>query len=81
MCGHLSVEGLTFLVEKVSKGMDVGVGNVWSCHVCWVESLHGCHNEMQKPNWVGSSILGGSGSTWRGVQDLLSPFILWDMVG
>lgn len=64
MRGHLSVEGPTFLMEKVNKGMDVGVGNLWLCHMCWVESPRGCHNVMQKPNWVGWGILGGSGSTW-----------------
>lgn len=80
MRGHPSAEGPTFLVEKVNKGMDVGVGSSWLCHVCRVESLHGCHGMVQKPDWVGWSILGGSGSTWDlgGVQDLLPPFIPWD---
>lgn len=58
MHGHPSVEGPTFLVEKVSKGMDVGVGNIWLCHVYWVESpwMSQCDSNdklsgMEHPGW------------------------------
>lgn len=51
-----------FFVEKVNEGMDFGTGNSRWCHVCWVESLHGCHDVMQKPNWVGWSILSPHGT-------------------
>lgn len=73
MLGHLSV---------VRKGMDVGVGNFWLCHVCWVVSpwMSQCDAKaklvrMEHPGWEWVHM------GLRGIQDLLPPFISWDMLG